>query len=108
MDDPNNFVLAVAAILFVIALAALLVWAFRTFFGGQSSTHGTCAREKFEVPATTGSGGGRRSVRPRESVCHCWAMRSVSRSPEPSSSGATGAAGASDRVSSAPFPTRTG
>ena len=40
MDDPNNFVLAVAAILFVIALAALLVWAFRTFFGGQSSTHG--------------------------------------------------------------------
>ena len=39
MDDPNNLVLAVAAILFAIALAALLVWAFRTFFG-QSSTHG--------------------------------------------------------------------
>ena len=40
MDDRHNLVLAVAAILFVIALAALLVWAFRTFFGGQSSTHG--------------------------------------------------------------------
>jgi flagellar protein FliO/FliZ len=40
MDDPNNLVLAVAAILFAIALAALLVWAFRTFFGGPSGTHG--------------------------------------------------------------------
>ena len=78
----------------------------------RSTPHGTCAREKFELPATTGSGGeGRRSVLARESVCHCWAIRSVSRSPEPSSSGATcatGASGASDRVSSAPLPTRTG
>jgi flagellar protein FliO/FliZ len=33
MLDLNTLILAVAAILFVIAIGALLVWAFRTFFG---------------------------------------------------------------------------
>jgi hypothetical protein len=39
MVDLNFLVLVIAATLFVIALGALLVWAFRTFFG-QSNTHG--------------------------------------------------------------------
>jgi hypothetical protein len=39
MVDINTLVLAVAAILFVIALGALLVWAFKTFFG-RPSAHG--------------------------------------------------------------------
>jgi hypothetical protein len=38
--DLNTIILAVAAILFVIAIGALLAWAFRTFFGGRSTTHG--------------------------------------------------------------------
>jgi flagellar protein FliO/FliZ len=40
MVDLNFLVLVVAATLFVIALGALLVWAFRTFFGGQFNSHG--------------------------------------------------------------------
>jgi flagellar protein FliO/FliZ len=40
MLDLNTLILAVAAILFVIAIGALLVWAFRTFFGGGTSSHG--------------------------------------------------------------------
>jgi len=36
MLDLNTLILAVAAILFVIAIGALVVWAFRTFFGGGS------------------------------------------------------------------------
>ena len=40
MLDLNTLILAVAATLFVIAIGALLVWAFRTFFGGRSSPHG--------------------------------------------------------------------
>jgi hypothetical protein len=40
MVDLNFLVLAVAAALFVIALGALLAWAFRTFFGGQSNAAG--------------------------------------------------------------------
>jgi hypothetical protein len=40
MVDLNFLVLVIAATLFVIALGALLVWAFRAFFGGPSSTHG--------------------------------------------------------------------
>jgi hypothetical protein len=40
MDDLNNLVFAAAAILFVVALGALLVWAFRTYVGGRSNQHG--------------------------------------------------------------------
>jgi flagellar protein FliO/FliZ len=40
MGDLNNLVLAVAATLFVIALVALMVWAFRTFIAGRPSAQG--------------------------------------------------------------------
>lgn len=40
MPDLNTLVLAVAAILFVVALGALTVWAFRTFVTGRSSAPG--------------------------------------------------------------------
>ena len=40
MLDLDTLILAVAATLFVIAIGALLVWAFRTFFGGRLSAHG--------------------------------------------------------------------
>jgi len=40
MGDLNNLVLAVASILFVIALVALMVWAFKTFITGRPSAHG--------------------------------------------------------------------
>lgn len=40
MVDFNTIVLAVAAILFVIALGSLVAWAFKTFFGGSSSGAG--------------------------------------------------------------------
>ena len=40
MIDLNTLILAAAAILFVIAIGALLVWAFRTFFGVGTSSHG--------------------------------------------------------------------
>lgn len=45
MVNLDTLVLAVAAILFVTALGALSVWAFRTFFGRQS-TAGFRPREK--------------------------------------------------------------
>jgi hypothetical protein len=40
MDDPNNLIFVAAAILFVIALVALTVWAFRTYVSGGPSQHG--------------------------------------------------------------------
>ena len=40
MLDLNTLILAVAATLFVIAIGALLMWAFRTFFGGRTCAHG--------------------------------------------------------------------
>ena len=40
MVDLNDLVLAVAAILFVVALAALIVWAFKTFFTGTPAAPG--------------------------------------------------------------------
>jgi flagellar protein FliO/FliZ len=40
MPDPNTIILAIATILFVVALAALMVWAFRTFVTGRPSAHG--------------------------------------------------------------------
>ena len=40
MLDLNTLILAIAATLFVIAIGALLMWAFRTFFGGRTSAHG--------------------------------------------------------------------
>ena len=40
MIELNTIILAVAATLFVIALAALMVWAFRTFVTGRPSAHG--------------------------------------------------------------------
>ena len=40
MADLNNLVLAVAAILFIIALGSLVVWAFKTYFGGSPSGTG--------------------------------------------------------------------
>jgi flagellar protein FliO/FliZ len=46
MVDLNFLVLAAAASLFVIALGALLVWAFRTFFGGQSTAGFMRPRDK--------------------------------------------------------------
>jgi hypothetical protein len=45
MVNLDTLVLAVAAVLFVAALGALTVWAFRTFFGRQSG-HGFRPREK--------------------------------------------------------------
>jgi flagellar protein FliO/FliZ len=40
MADLNNLVLAVAAILFVVALSSLVVWAFKTFFSSSPSGPG--------------------------------------------------------------------
>jgi flagellar protein FliO/FliZ len=40
MLDLNTVILGIAATLFVIALGALTVWAFRTFFGGRPGGHG--------------------------------------------------------------------
>ncbi|MEX1059577.1 MAG: hypothetical protein WED13_00990 [Methyloceanibacter sp.] len=40
MPPFDTIVLAVAAILFVIALGALVVWAFKTFVTGRTSAHG--------------------------------------------------------------------
>jgi len=40
MPPFDTIVLAVAAILFVIALGSLVVWAFKTFVTGQPSAHG--------------------------------------------------------------------
>jgi flagellar protein FliO/FliZ len=46
MVDLDFLVLVIAATLFVIALGALLVWAFRTFFGGQSNSGFMRPRDK--------------------------------------------------------------
>ena len=47
MIDLNDLVLAIAAILFAIALGSLIVWAFKTFFGGTSGGQGFMrARDK--------------------------------------------------------------
>jgi hypothetical protein len=44
--DFDTLILGVATLLFVVALFALLVWAFRTFFGKASSANLRKAREK--------------------------------------------------------------
>jgi hypothetical protein len=46
MIDLDFLVLVIAATLFVIALGALLVWAFRTFFGAQTNSGFMRARDK--------------------------------------------------------------
>jgi flagellar protein FliO/FliZ len=46
MADLNNLVLAVAAILFVIALGSLVVWAFKTFFSRSSNSGFMRPRDK--------------------------------------------------------------
>jgi hypothetical protein len=40
MLDLNTVILGVAVTLFVIALGALIIWAFKTFFGSRPGTHG--------------------------------------------------------------------
>ncbi len=44
MDDLNNLVFAAAAILFVIALGSLLVWAFRTYVDGHPNSTASYGR----------------------------------------------------------------
>ena len=44
--DFDTLILGVATLLFVIALVALLVWAFKTFFGKSSTSNFLRAREK--------------------------------------------------------------
>lgn len=46
MPDLNLIILFVAAALFVVALVALLVWAFKTFFGRPSTSSFMRARDK--------------------------------------------------------------
>jgi hypothetical protein len=46
MVDLDFLVLVIAATLFVMALGALLVWAFRTFFGGQANSGFMRPRDK--------------------------------------------------------------
>ncbi len=46
MPDPNLIILFAAAALFVVALVALLVWAFKTFFGRPSASSFMRARDK--------------------------------------------------------------
>src|SRR5262245_19402020 len=46
MTDPNDLVLAVAALLFVVALGALLVWAFKSVFGGSGGSGFPRPRDK--------------------------------------------------------------
>jgi flagellar protein FliO/FliZ len=46
MADLNNLVLAVAAILFVIALGSLVVWAFKTFFSRSPNSGFMRPRDK--------------------------------------------------------------
>jgi hypothetical protein len=47
MVELNNLVLGIAALLFVVALGVLLVWAFKACFGGTSGGSGfTRARDK--------------------------------------------------------------
>lgn len=62
MVDLNTLVLAVAATLFVIALGALTMWAFRTFFG-RSGGHGfTRPREKRLAVVETAAVDARRTL----------------------------------------------
>lgn len=44
--DFDTLILGVATLLFAVALVALLVWAFKTFFGKSGSAHRLKAREK--------------------------------------------------------------
>lgn len=46
MPDLNTLILFVAAALFVVALIALLAWAFKTFFGRPSASSFMRARDK--------------------------------------------------------------
>ncbi|HXG79665.1 MAG TPA: hypothetical protein VNJ31_10045 [Methyloceanibacter sp.] len=62
MVNLDTLVLAVAAILFVVALGALTVWAFRTFFG-RSGQHGLLRpREKRLAVIETAQIDGRRKL----------------------------------------------
>ena len=62
MPDPNLLILFAAAALFVIALVALLVWAFKTFFGRPSTSTFMRAREKRLGVIETASMEGRRKL----------------------------------------------
>jgi len=62
MVDLNTLVLAVAAILFVVALGALTMWAFRTFFGRQSAHGFLRPREKRLAVVETAQVDGRRKL----------------------------------------------
>ena len=44
--DPQTLILIIAGILFAVALLALLIWAFRAFFGEKSARPAHKAREK--------------------------------------------------------------
>jgi flagellar protein FliO/FliZ len=44
--DFDTLILAVAAVLFIVAISALLVWAFKAFFGKSSSPRFLRARER--------------------------------------------------------------
>ena len=44
--DLNTAILGIAALLFVVALSALTVWAFKAFFGGASTETARKGREK--------------------------------------------------------------
>jgi flagellar protein FliO/FliZ len=60
--DFDTLILGVATLLFVIALVALLVWAFRTFFGKSSSSNFLRAREKRLGVVETASVDGKRKL----------------------------------------------
>jgi hypothetical protein len=62
MPDPNLLILFVAAALFVVALVALLVWAFKTFFGRPSTSSFIRARDKRLGVIETASMEGRRKL----------------------------------------------
>jgi flagellar protein FliO/FliZ len=62
MVDLNTLVLAVAAILFVIALAALAAWAFRTFFGRSGTAGFMRPRDKRLAVVETAPVDGRRKL----------------------------------------------
>ena len=62
MPDLNLLILFVAAALFVVALVALLVWAFKTFFGRPSASSFMRARDKRLGVVETASMEGRRKL----------------------------------------------
>jgi hypothetical protein len=62
MPDLNLLILFVAATLFVVALVALLVWAFKTFFGRPSTSSFMRARDKRLGVVETASMEGRRKL----------------------------------------------